>query len=144
MQHTYFPIAINQLGATIRYHSLVEGTFEIDDIKVTVRYLNHPILTCGYRIEVDGVVIVYSCDHEPYSRQLAMAQNEMTKQDLQHIEFLGNADLVIHDAQYTLKEYANKIGWGHSPIEYIVKIAQQAGVKQLALTHHDPLRVDAA
>lgn len=144
MQHMYFPVTITQLGAAIRYHSLVEGSFEIDDIKIIAHYLNHPTLTCGYRIEVDGVVVVYSCDHEPYSHLPATFTDEITGQDQQHIEFLADADLVIHDAQYTLKEYENKIGWGHSPIEYAVKACQQAGVKRLALTHHDPLRDDAA
>ena len=32
MQYTYFPVALEQLGATIRYHDLVEGTFEIGDV----------------------------------------------------------------------------------------------------------------
>lgn len=144
MQHIYFPVSINQLGATMRFHSLVEGTFQINDIKVTVHYLNHPVITCGYRIEVDGVVIVYSCDYEPNSTALLTKEDEISEPDRKHLEFLADADLVIHDAQYTLNEYPAKIGWGHSPIEYAVKICQLAGVKQLALTHHDPLRDDAS
>jgi phosphoribosyl 1,2-cyclic phosphodiesterase len=54
MQYTYFPVTLDQLGATIRYHDLVEGSFEIDDIKVSTYYLNHPALTLGYRMEADG------------------------------------------------------------------------------------------
>lgn len=144
MLHNYFPVSINQLVATMRYHSLVEGSFYIDDIKITVHYLNHPVLTCGYRIEIDGLVLIYSCDHEPYTRILDTIPHEINGRDNQHIDFLSNADLVIHDAQYTLEEYKEKIGWGHSPIEYAVKVCQQAGVKRLALTHHDPLRSDEA
>src|SRR5262252_534967 len=64
MQYSYFPVGIEQLGATIRYHELVEGRLRIDDIEVTSRYLNHPALTLGYRIEADGVAMVYACDHE--------------------------------------------------------------------------------
>ena len=30
MQYTYFPVTIEQFGAKIRYHDLVEGTFEIE------------------------------------------------------------------------------------------------------------------
>ena len=33
------------------------------------------------------------------------------------------ADLLIHDAQYTAEEYPEKVGWGHSPVEYVVKLA---------------------
>ena len=34
--------------------------------------------------------------------------------------------------------------WGHSPAELAVDFALAAGVKRLALFHHDPLRDDAA
>jgi CheY-like chemotaxis protein len=51
---------------------------------------------------------------------------------------------VIHDAQYTLEEYPGKVTWGHSPAELAVDFAVAAGVKRLALFHHDPLRDDAA
>ena len=60
------------------------------------------------------------------------------------MEFLAGADLVIHDAQYTLEEYPSKLTWGHSPAELAVDFALAAGVKRLALFHHDPLRDDAA
>ncbi|MGA2394578.1 MAG: GAF domain-containing protein, partial [Candidatus Lustribacter sp.] len=35
-----------------------------------------------------------------------------------------------------------KVNWGHSTIEYAMRVAREAGVGQLALTHHDPLRTD--
>lgn len=142
MQYTYFPVTIDALGATIKYHDLVEGIFEVGDIIVRTRYLNHPALTLGYRLEADGVSVVYACDHEPFSRQLSITKVEIGEQDRRHGEFLRGADLVIHDAQYTAMEYANKIGWGHSTAEYAVAICTEAEVKQLALTHHDPMRDD--
>jgi phosphoribosyl 1,2-cyclic phosphodiesterase/GAF domain-containing protein len=144
MQYTYFPVTPDQFGATIHYHDLVEGTFDIDDIKITTHYLNHPALTLGYRLEADGATIVYCCDHEPHSRSLAGGQGNIAGQDLRHVEFANGADLLIHDAQYTAAEYPSKIGWGHSSAEYAVKVGQRAQVKRLALTHHDPLRDDDA
>jgi phosphoribosyl 1,2-cyclic phosphodiesterase/DNA-binding response OmpR family regulator len=142
MQHTYFPVGLDQLSATLNYHDLVEGEFFIDDIKITAHYLNHTMLTCGYRFEVDGLTVVYACDHEPYSKELAYGKGNITGRDRLHADFLTDADLVIHDAQYLAKEYAEKIGWGHSTIEYVVKICQYANVKRLVLTHHDPSRTD--
>jgi len=144
MQYTYSPVTIEALGATIAYHDLVEGLFVVGDITVRSRYLNHPALTLGYRLETDGVSIVYACDHEPFSRQPSTGQVEIGEQDRRHADFLRGADLVIHDAQYTATEYANKIGWGHSTAEYAVEVCTAVGVKQLALTHHDPLRDDAS
>ncbi len=142
MQNTYFPVELEQLGATIRFHSLAEGVFAVGDIKVTTQYLNHPALTLGYRLEADGVSVVYCCDHEPHSRPLASGSGDVGGQDQRHAEFVGGCDLLIHDAQYRFDEYEGKIGWGHSTIEYAVAIAQMAEVKSLALTHHDPSRDD--
>ncbi|MBT8131117.1 MAG: MBL fold metallo-hydrolase, partial [Gammaproteobacteria bacterium] len=140
MQYTYFPVTLDALGADIRYHDLVEGTFQIDDITVTTQYLHHTVLTLGYRIEVDGRTVIYACDHEPFPRQPdSVALNE---QDMLHVDFLQDADLVIHDAQYTEEEYPQKLGWGHSTAEYAVDVCCAAGVRQLALTHHDPMRND--
>jgi phosphoribosyl 1,2-cyclic phosphodiesterase len=144
MQHTYFPITPDEFGASIRYHDLLEGTFEIDDIKVTTQYLNHPALTLGYRLEADGATLVYCCDHEPFSRDVAEGGREFFGLDQQHADFIADADLLIHDAQYTAAEYPSKLGWGHSSTEFVVKLAQYAGVKQVVLTHHDPLRTDDA
>jgi phosphoribosyl 1,2-cyclic phosphodiesterase/DNA-binding response OmpR family regulator len=144
MQYTYFPVTPDQFEASIRYHDLVEGIFHIDDIKITTHYLNHPALTLGYRLEADGATIAYCCDHEPYSRSLAGGEGDIAGQDLRHAEFISGADLLIHDAQYTAAEYPSKIGWGHSSVEYAVKLGQYAKVKRLALTHHDPLRDDDA
>jgi phosphoribosyl 1,2-cyclic phosphodiesterase len=89
MQYTYFPVTPDQFGATVRYRDLVEGTFDLDDIKVTTHYLNHPALTLGYRLEADGATIVYCCDHEPYSRKLADGRGEIAGQDLLHAEFIS-------------------------------------------------------
>jgi CheY-like chemotaxis protein/phosphoribosyl 1,2-cyclic phosphodiesterase len=150
MEYAYFPITLGQLGATVRYHDLVEGTFTLDDVCITTFYLNHPALTLGYRLEADGVVLVYATDHEPHARPQPDQPGEtpagalpVHHEDRRHIEFLSGADLIIHDAQYTAAEYAQKVGWGHSPVTYVVDVALAAHGKQLALFHHDPAREDA-
>ena len=151
MEYAYFPITLGQLGATVHYHDLVEGTFTLDDVCITTCYLNHPALTLGYRLEADGVVLVYATDHEPHARPQPDQPGEtpagilpVHHEDRRHIEFLSGADLIIHDAQYTAAEYAQKIGWGHSPVTYVVDVALAAHGKRLALFHHDPAREDAA
>lgn len=151
MQYAYFPVSLDQLGATIRYHELVEGDFVIGDVRVRARYLNHPALTLGYRLEADGASVVYSTDHEPHCRGRAMpgspgeASSEgASPEDDQHAEFLAGAGLVIHDCQYTAQEYPARAGWGHSTVEYAVDTALAARARRLALFHHDPLRDDDA
>jgi CheY-like chemotaxis protein len=106
-------------------------------------------MTVGYRVEADGVVVVYLVDHEPFSADLWRAGAEpgriesiLHEGDRRHAKFMADADLVIHDAQYTPEEYASKKTWGHSAYDYVVQIASAAGVRRLALTHHDPAHND--
>jgi CheY-like chemotaxis protein len=152
MEYAYFPVTLNQLGATIHYHDLLEGAFDLQGVQVTARYLNHPALTLGYRLKAGNAVVVYATDHEPHARPQLEASSQpaagpnvlpVHREEQQHIEFLRGADLVIHDAQYTAAEYPQKVGWGHSPMEYSVDVALAAGAKRLALFHHDPSRDDA-
>ena len=147
MEYAYFPVTLDQLGATIRYHEIVEGAFDVGSVRVVARYLNHPALALGYRLEAGGVSIVYATDHEPHATPAAGgpaagAHPPAHLEDQRHREFIAGADLVIHDAQYSLAEYGEKVGWGHCPAEYVVDAALAAGVRRLALFHHDPLRDD--
>ncbi len=153
MEYTYFPVTLAQLGAAIRYHDLVEGAFMIGGVRVVTQYLNHPALALGYRLEAGGVAVVYSTDHEPNAPPLdegagavlaAAGALPVHGEDRRHVEFLAGADLVIHDSQYTVEEYPQKVGWGHTPAEWAVDYAVAAGAKRLALFHHDPLRADQA
>ena len=121
---------------------MLQGSFQVDDIRVTTHHLNHPALTLAYRLEADGATIVYACDHEVYSHAAAGGKVRLDGPDLRHAEFAAGADLFIHDAQYTAAEYPDKVNWGHSTVEYAMLVAREAGVGQLALTHHDPLRTD--
>lgn len=54
------------------------------------------------------------------------------------VELAKNADLLIHDGQYTSEEYEKFVGWGHSSFEQAVEVAKRANVKKLIITHHDP------
>jgi len=144
MQYTYFPITIEQFAAKVRYHDLVEGKVEIDDVRVSAHYMNHPALTLGYRIEADGASLVYATDHEPHSPALARGERPAQSADeIHYAGFVAGADLLIHDAQFTLGEYEKHLGWGHSPVEFAVDVAAASGVRRLALYHHDPTRTDA-
>lgn len=144
MSYTYFPVDLTGLDANVHYHELVEGVFELGGVRVQARYLNHPAVTLGYRLEADGVVVVYATDHEPHSRQLALGEpaTELVREDDAHAEFLEGADLVIHDTQFTAAEYPGHVGWGHSTVEYVVDQTRDKGIRRVALFHHDPLRDD--
>jgi diguanylate cyclase (GGDEF)-like protein len=140
MQYAYFPVKLHDLASRIHYHELEEGFFRIGDILVETQYLNHTAPTIAYRISADGATVAYVTDHEPFwSSPGASLQHPG---DQRHVEFLREADLVIHDAQYTSEEYRLKLGWGHSPTDYVTDVAIAAGVSRVALFHHDPTHDD--
>ncbi len=88
-----------------------------------------------FRVEYKGRSVIYATDTEGYSGG-----------DARLIRFSKDADLLIHDAQYDEEEYrseeAPRQGFGHSTIRMAATVAEKAGVKQLALFHHDPLHDD--
>ena len=149
MEYAYFPVQLGDLGARIDYRDLPEGENEIGGVRIITQRLNHLAATLGYRIEADGVSIMYVCDHEPYWEALwhsdalpGKLSSILHAGDRRHAEFLRNADVVIHDAQYTPEEYPAKKNWGHSTYRYVTQIAAAAKVKRLFLTHHDPTHDD--
>jgi phosphoribosyl 1,2-cyclic phosphodiesterase len=150
MEYTYFPVTLEQLDATIRFHDLVESQFSIARARIVTQYLNHPALTLGYRLESDGATVVYIADHEPHargrpeaSRASSPAGGPLHREDQRHVAFLTGADLVIHDAQYTVEEYDDRIGWGHSAMPDALAFAALTGIGRLVPFHHDPTHDDA-
>ncbi|HUS17549.1 MAG TPA: response regulator [Chloroflexia bacterium] len=149
MQYTYFPVNLEQLDAKLECVDLQEGDFSVEEVRVRTHYVNHPGLTLGYRLECGGVSLVYTTDHEPFGPRLyphhvsvGPIEQMLHEGDRSHAYFVSGADLLIHDAQYTAEEYEQKRNWGHSPLEYTVALAVAAGVKKLALFHHDPSHDD--
>jgi len=54
------------------------------------------------------------------------------------VELARDADLLVHDGQYTPEEYKKFRSWGHSSYEHAAEVAAMANVKRLIITHHDP------
>ena len=159
MKYRYFPVNLGELRSEIRYRRLRE-TLKLDlgdGLTVTTKFLNHPVTTLGYRFQYGGKAFYVCYDTEPfrnlfitdtnhpdYDETMALEGEEVAAEQNAAIEaFFAGADLLVHDAQYTEAEYRlNRIGWGHSSMEYAVAAAKRAGVKRLALFHHDPDRTD--
>jgi phosphoribosyl 1,2-cyclic phosphodiesterase/CheY-like chemotaxis protein len=145
MQHTYFPVQLQELRARIDFVEVAEERFKLGSFRVTTQFLNHTAPTMGYRLESGTLKVVYATDHEPFCWTPVNGTDvhalDHPGED-RHIEFMANADLLIHDSQYIDQEYPGKRGWGHSTIEYVIDVAVSAKVKRLALSHHDPLHND--
>jgi len=158
MKYRYFPINVGELASDIEYKRLREEPKQDlgNGLLLTTKFINHPITALGYRFEHKGKVFCTCYDHEPYrnlfitdpdhpeyDETMAVEGEEVAKEQNRAIEeFFKGADLLVHDSQYTAEEYATKLDWGHSPMEHAVEAANRAGVKKLALFHHDPDRTD--
>ncbi len=133
MQSEYFPVSLDEMGATFYFHQPEVDSFTEEGKNVKTLKHHHPGGAYSYRIrDVDGRVLVFCTDIE-----------HADGIDRWVVEFAKGADLLIHDAQYTPQELKQKKGWGHSSWEQAIEVAERAGVKRLALTHHDPDHNDA-
>jgi len=148
MQPDYFPIRFSDLGAKIERRDLQLGANDVDGVRVTTMPLTHPGTSFGFAFEYEGAKVVYATDNEI---DLTFEHPERVQDDLDAprpipealVEFVRDADLLIADGQYTDEEYPTKIGWGHARATTLVDLAITAGVKKLAIFHHDPLHDDA-
>ncbi len=140
MSSTYFPVAMKDLGSKPAFIELNEPVM-LGPVKASYHYLNHPGITIGFRFEHDGKIVSYISDHEPYGKLNASGEYAV-KEDAAVARFVEGSDLLICESQYTADEYKVKKGWGHSTFDDVLDLAQKAGVKRLALFHHDPSHDD--
>ncbi len=158
LSYKYWPVRQSELAAHIEYGQLKETELDLGGgLTVRTKYLNHPILCLGYRFEYQGKSIVTAYDNEPFRNVFptdpadpnydedAAHEGELAAREENEklLRFFKGADVLVHDTQYTQKEYeAGKFGWGHSSYEHAINSANKAGVKRLVLFHHDPNRTD--
>jgi phosphoribosyl 1,2-cyclic phosphodiesterase len=137
VQPPFFPIPLQSLLADMRFRELGDGDeFAIGDAKIQARLVPHPGPTLGYRIDVDGQSLAYLPDHQQPVPGGAIDESVL--------QLCRDADLLVHDAQYTEFEMSHKPHWGHSTVDFAVDLAVRSGVGQLVLFHHDPSHDDAA
>jgi Metal-dependent hydrolases of the beta-lactamase superfamily III len=51
--------------------------------------------------------------------------------------------VLLHDAQYTAEEYAQRGGWGHASIADFARVVREANPGRALMFHHDPGHDDA-
>ncbi|MDM8526588.1 tetratricopeptide repeat protein [Anaerolineales bacterium HSG24] len=131
-----FPVPLSIMRANIEFiHIEVGQPFTIGQVNINTIMNAHPGNAYGFRFEDQHSVFVYASDSE---------YKHLNHADVKpHIEFFRDADALIFDAQYTLKEAWLKEDWGHSSAMIGIDLARVAGVKKLILSHHDPTYSDA-
>lgn len=135
----YFPVPFSFVAAEMAFEHLNHGTYEVGDVTLEVMRVRHPSFVLGYRIRAGGRVVCFIPDNELDGDGYGELEPGF---ESRIVDFVGDADLLIHDAMYTEDEYPKRAGWGHSTFEQSVRLAREGGVKQLLFTHHDPTRTD--
>ncbi len=134
-----FPVSLRDLPCKLTMHDIENSSFEIGPFIIESRYIIHPGTTVGFRVSNRRSVFTYLPDHEPV---LGSTEFLSDKKWISGFDLALNADLLLHDAQYTKQQYLNKFGWGHSSMDDAIKFAALAEVKHLLLAHHDPHHSD--
>ncbi|MGV8058145.1 MAG: MBL fold metallo-hydrolase [Smithellaceae bacterium] len=133
-----FPVKFDAINAHITYQDTCVDSYQLGKMTITPIALSHPNQGSGYKFEEDGKCFVFLTDNELGFRH----EGGLDYQD--YLKFSRSADLLIHDAEYTEKEYKKTKGWGHSLYKDTLRLALDAGVKKLGLFHHNQERDDAA
>jgi phosphoribosyl 1,2-cyclic phosphodiesterase len=129
MASPYFPVDLSAMSAAREFTEIAGGDRRtVGDTCVTARWLNHPQGCLGYRFETPAGTIVYATDNEPGAPEFDRALRELA----------AGADVLVNDAQFTPEQLAQRKGWGHSSWLEGVRLAKEAGVRNLVLFHHDP------
>ena len=158
MRAPYFPVSTESWLANINYVKPNKSGIEYGPISISFSEVHHPGTTYGYRIKVRGKSIIYISDNECsyIEKSISERKAEMNEEEqviyddvireehASELELIRDADIVIHDAQYTPEDYEKKRGWGHSCYIDTINIAIDAGVRELYLYHHDPNYDDKA
>jgi phosphoribosyl 1,2-cyclic phosphodiesterase len=135
MASPYFPVNLSAMSATRVFTEIAGGDRSVvGDTCVTARWLNHPQGCLGFRFDTPAGTIVYATDNEPGAPEFDRALRELA----------AGADVLVNDAQFTPKQMAHRKGWGHSSWLEGVRLAKDAGVRNLVLFHHDPDSSDKA
>ncbi len=149
METSFFPVSLRDMPSTITIEELKDMEFSIGKVKVRSRFVNHPGICAGYRLDTSKGTVAYLPDNEPYaiSRGQGGQEDEAGQKEARAyalsersklVDFIRDVDVLIIDAQYTDDEYAEKVGWGHGSLSSVVALALDADVRKLFLFHHDP------
>ncbi|MGD9162008.1 MAG: MBL fold metallo-hydrolase, partial [Desulfobacteraceae bacterium] len=117
----FFPVKFNELSAKLSYlRKLIKGPLEIDGTVIDSVPLHHPQGGIGLRFKEGNKTFVFITDNE-----LKGDPWEGRMPDV-YTEFSRNADILVHDCQYTPDEIKTRKGWGHSDYEAVFDLAHKA------------------
>ena len=131
-----FPVNYTDIRARITYHDSCQTQFAIASLAVDSIPLSHPNEGMGYRFIEGDKTFIFLTDNELSYRHPGGRDYE------EYVRFSADADLLIHDAEYSEQEYSSTRTWGHSTYRDALRLAIEANVKKLGLFHHNQEHCD--
>jgi phosphoribosyl 1,2-cyclic phosphodiesterase len=140
-------VSFSDLGATICAGHFTDGEIMVAGVRVRCLEQPHPGRSFAFSFEAGGKKLVYATDSEldvtiENADEARRDPRVLRRMPAEIVRFVAGADLLIADGQYTDAEYGSRVGWGHASASSVVDLAAQAGVKQCAVFHHDPMHSD--
>lgn len=129
-----FPVRLRDLPRLV-LHALPAAEFAVGEFRVVAEPVCHPGFTVGLRVAAAGTTLAYMSDHEP---ALGVPHFPASAAWTSGHDVARGVDLLLHDSQYSLAEYPDHVGWGHSALDHALLFARLARVKHLVTFHHDP------
>jgi ribonuclease BN (tRNA processing enzyme) len=133
-----FPIDLRELPSQVTFRDVPRLPWALEGASIAADLVLHPGPTVGYRIEAADASFAYLPDHEPALAGIADRSTDW----ISGASIAEEADLLLHDAQYSEYEYKEKIGWGHSSVADAVAFTRAVGARRLLLFHHEPEHTD--
>jgi phosphoribosyl 1,2-cyclic phosphodiesterase len=133
------PVEVRELPSLVSFREAEPLEWDIGTARIQAQSVNHRGPTLGYRITADDTSLCYIPDHEP---GLGAPLSGLDDDWISGFELARNACMLIHDCQYTDREYPNHLGWGHSPMSDALEFGHRVGAERMLLFHHDPLHTD--
>ncbi len=130
-----FPVHLSEVPARVSFHDAPREPWTIGSVSLTAHPILHPGATVGYRLESGDRALAYVTDHEP---ALGTDLEVVSTSWISGYALAHRADLLIHDCQYTVEEYAAHVGWGHPSLAHVASFARRTEVDRLVMFHHHP------
>jgi ribonuclease BN (tRNA processing enzyme) len=141
MSPPHFPITPAQLRGDWTFKGIEAGENVVEDLQVQAIDIPHPGgRMLGYRITDGAGTFAYVSDHGPANA--GPGPEGLGEYHPAIMELADGVDVLIHDAQYTVDEFRPRAHFGHSAVDYTVKLGLKSGAKKLLLFHHDPSHTD--
>lgn len=144
----YFPGPIGEVIKQINFSHLEAGSqLVFGELLIECYSAFHPGGALCYKIITPQKTIGYCTDNEFLKGYLGSYEELNSHRSLLEpyqglIDFYRNCDLLVHEAQYNVEEYAQRIGWGHTSINNACILLKLTGVKEHMVIHHDPKATD--